>query len=470
MLLLIAVLSACAQVPQAPRIEKDAAVASVNVRLLAQQVEAESRHGRLTRPEREALIRRIGEQGSAALVQMHLGAMARFGDVNLHAGNDARLLIDGPATFAAMFASIERARQTIVLESYIIEDADVAQRLAVLLAKKRAEGVRVAVMYDAVGSIGTEEKFFEGLRGNGIAVCAFNPLSPLKQRRYADITHRDHRKILVVDREVGFTGGINISAAYSRSPSGSFGRSRPKALPPGTAAENARGWRDTQIQIRGPASGALDDLFREAWAQQACADPIADPAPRRAVAGTPGAHVLRVVPASPDDKVNRIYELLLTAIDVSQRSVHLTMAYFAPGDDMLEVLCDAALRGVDVQLLLPSKSDFAPVLHAGRSYYERLLAAGVKVHELQDAVLHAKTAVIDGVVSTVGSSNMDWRSFSSNNEVNVVVMGADFGDTMDALFRRDLAASVPIDLVTWRQRPLWQRSAEWLARRFESWW
>ena len=137
---------------------------------------------------------------------------------------------------------------------------------------------------------------------------------------------------------------------------------------------------------------------------------------------------------------------------------------------MVDALCDAAERGVDVQLVLPAQSDFSPVLHAGRSYYSRLLGASVKIHELQDATLHAKTAVIDGVLSTVGSSNMDWRSFVSNSEVNAVVFGEDFGAAMARMFRTDVDNASPITLAAWRARPLWQQGQEWLARWLERFW
>jgi cardiolipin synthase len=180
--------------------------------------------------------------------------------------------------------------------------------------------------------------------------------------------------------------------------------------------------------------------------------------------------MVRIVASSPDDDASRIYAMLLTAIDASQRSVYMTMAYFAPGEEMIDALCDAAGRGVDVQLVLPSKSDFSPVLHAGRSYYQRLLEAGVKIYELQDAVLHAKTAVIDGVVSTVGSSNLDWRSFTSNDEVNAVVFGEDFGDAMTRMFRQDQANSRRVTPEAWAERPLLQRTKETFARLLERLW
>ncbi|MBL8467281.1 phospholipase D-like domain-containing protein [Methyloversatilis discipulorum] len=414
--------------------------------------------GRLDREQRMRLLERIGREGGASPLKRQLAAMAGFGDVDLYAGNAARLLIDGPATFDAMFSSIARARSSILLESYIIDDAKIAQDLAALLIRKRAEGVSVALIHDAVGSIGTPGDYFDTLRAAGVAVCEFNPLSPLRKRRYQDITHRDHRKILVVDREVAYTGGVNISAVYS---SGSFGRT--------ARAPEQNGWRDTQIELRGPAAAALDDLVRDTWRSQHCEPALPEPAGSAADKAA-GPHTVRIVPSSPEDGQSRIYTMLLTAIDAASRSVHLTMAYFAPGQDMVDALADAARRGVDVQLVLPSVSDFSPVLHAGRSYYQELLDAGVHIHELQDAVLHSKTAVIDGVLSTVGSSNMDWRSFVANNEVNAVVFGEDFGDAMTRMFERDVAASQTVDAQTWRRRPLWPRLQERAARLFERWW
>jgi cardiolipin synthase len=161
---------------------------------------------------------------------------------------------------------------------------------------------------------------------------------------------------------------------------------------------------------------------------------------------------------------NRIYAALLAAIDASRRSVHLTMAYFAPGADMVRALADAARRRVEVVLVLPGRSDFSLVLHAGRSYYDELLAAGVRIHEMDDAMMHAKTAVIDGVFATVGSSNMDWRSWVDNSEVNVIVLGDDFARELEAQFERDLAASRPVTLEAWRRRGVGPRFMEFVGR------
>lgn len=450
-----------------PRADMPPPPATTSSSAVARQLTVQSHRGRLGPEARAAMLQRVGEQGKASLMQRHLAAMASVGPVQLHAGNEAKLLIDGPATFAAMFQAIERARSTVLLESYIVEHAPIAQKLAALLKRKREQGVQVAMLYDALGSRGTDRDYFDGLAAAGIAVCSFNPVGPSARPGYWDIMHRDHRKILVVDRETSFTGGINISAVYSL---GSFSRRSPAAAPAASAASAPadEGWRDTQILLRGSAAVALEDLLRETWRQQGCRGVL--PPPAGAGAGPVGEQLVRIVPSTPDDEYNQIYAMLLSAIDASQRSVHLTMAYFAPGRDMVDALCEAAQRGVDVQLILPSISDFTPVLYAGRSYYTRLLKAGVKIHELQDAVLHAKTAVIDGVVSTVGSSNLDWRSFTGNNEVNAVVIGEDFGGAMTRMFERDLQDSQSIEPAAWARRPLWHRLRETAARLFERWW
>lgn len=456
-----ALLAGCAAAPTAPRTDPELAATALptSARQVARHVAVHGHRGRLTRAEREALLARLAAQGSGSLLQRHLAAQATYGEIDLTASNDATLLVDGPATFAAMFGAIEQARTSVLIESYIIDDAEVAQRLAGLLVAKRAAGLEVAVIYDDVGSFATPSAYFDRLRAAGVAVCAFNPVNPLRRPRYWNITHRDHRKIAVIDRAIAYTGGINISAVYS---AGSLGSGR---VPAGVDG----GWRDTQIELRGPAAAQLDDLVRDTWARQGCEPPLATPAPEAPMPAA-GRDVVQLIPATPDDEFNRIYAMLLTAIDTSRRSVHLTMAYFAPGQDMVDTLADAARRGVDVQLILPSVSDIRPVLYAGQSYYDRLLSAGVRIHELQDAVLHAKTAVIDGVLSTVGSSNLDWRSLSANNEINAVVYGENFGDAMERVFAQDVQASHEVLLADWRQRGVWRRLRERAARAFEALW
>jgi cardiolipin synthase len=206
-------------------------------------------------------------------------------------------------------------------------------------------------------------------------------------------------------------------------------------------------------------------LFRTTWATQGCPGSLPPgPPPQQAA---PGQRVVKLVAGDPGQGANPTYTALMAAIDAAQRSVHLTMGYFAPGPDMVQALADAARRGVDVSLVLPGRSDVMLVLHAARSYYGQLLEAGVQVHEMQHSVMHAKTAVIDGVLSSVGSSNLDWRSIPSNNEIDVMVLGDDFGRQLEDQFRRDLTVATAIDPGAWQQRGLGRRLLEGFGRLIE---
>ena len=366
-------------------------------------------------------------------------------------GNKVTLLQDGPATYAAMFAAIERAVDNINLESYILEDDEVGRQFADLLLAKQARGVQVNLLYDSFGSIQTPRAFFDRLVAGGIAVLEFNPVNPLNLRLPWAPNHRDHRKLLVVDGRTAFVGGINISSVYS---SGSISRR------PGRAAKGA--WRDTHVQLEGPVVAELQRFFMASWAKQrgsAIAARDYFPALK-----AEGRDIVRAIGSTPDDPYSQIYLTLLAAIANAEREVWLTIAYFVPDPRLLKALTDAAARGVDVKMVLPGRTDSAMVYHAGRSHYGALLAAGVKVYERGGALLHSKTAVIDGVWSTVGSTNLDWRSFLDNDEINAVILGRDFGLRMQQMFAADLAASTPVLSGEWEKRTLMLRFREWLAR------
>lgn len=456
-------LAGCGSLP--PRADQLPEFATPSRAALARQLVVHAPGGRLHSAQRRQLLAKLDAEGPSDLLKRQLAGMAQVAAeqderVVLHAENAAKLLVDGPQTFKAMFAALEGARESILLESYIIDDAELAKQFADALIRKSRSGVRTYVIYDAVGSIGTSKAYFDALRSQGVQVCEYNPLNPLKRPGYWNIVQRDHRKILVVDERLAYTGGINISHVYAEgsAPLTSSPRA-PREAPAEGQADS--GWRDTQVELRGPAASALGALVRQTWQDQGCGGVLPPAAPTAAAAGD---KVVQVIPTSPDGRPSAIYRSLLTAIDASRASVHLSMAYFAPGRDMLDALCDAARRQVDVALLLPSVSDFTPVLNAGRSYYGELLECGVHIHELQGALLHAKTAVIDQVWSTVGSSNMDWLSFARNNEVNVVVLGADFARDMEAQFQRDLAASQQLTAQQWARRPVGDRVKQWFSR------
>ena len=367
-------------------------------------------------------------------------------------GNQVTLLQDGAATYAAMFAAIRKARNHINLESYIIEDDAMGQQFADLLLEQQGRGVQVNVIYDSVGAFNTPKAFFERLTSGGVAVLEFNPINPLSAKAQWLVNNRDHRKLLVVDGQTAFIGGINISSVYA---SGSATRPR------GKATGNIAAWRDTDLQVEGPVVGELQKLFIETWEKQR-GKPLADKAYFPALK-VQGKDIVRAIGSTPDAPYSLIYVTLMSAIGNAEKHVYLTNAYFVPDPQLLEALADAARRGVDVKLILPSHSDSDVVFHAGRSHYLALLKAGVRIYERQGALLHSKTALIDGVWSCVGSSNLDWRSFLDNDEINVVVLGREFGQQMQAMFAKDLDASVAIDPATWEGRSPMLRVKEWGA-------
>ncbi|MCC6533880.1 MAG: cardiolipin synthase B [Burkholderiales bacterium] len=402
--------------------------------------------------EAAAVIKRLERHTTSELLARHLALVESHVQEPLIVGNRSTLLVDGPQTHAAMFEAMALARYSIELQTYILEAGEIGERLAVLLERKRREGVSVRILYDAVGSMRTPVEFFDRLKASGIAACAFNPVKATGANASLTINNRDHRKILVVDRRLAFTGGINISSVYS---SGSFGGSRPPADPGET------GWRDTHIQLEGPVVDGMQALFESAWRSQQCpVVPTAKaPAPSRA-----GSETMRVIAQDPAAERNEVYIEVLSALAHSEHKAWLTFGYFVPDPQTVAAIKQAAMRGVDIRLLVPSQSDVWLTLYAGRSHYADLLAAGVRIFERRDAVLHAKTAVIDGVWSTVGTSNLDWRSFVHNFEVNIVILGADMANQLEALFRRDLAASEEITAQAWASRGLGSRLKETFAR------
>lgn len=369
----------------------------------------------------------------------------------LIAGNKVTLLFDGPSSIGAMMRAVAEARDTINLETYLFDRDPMGDAFADLLILKQREGVQVSIIYDCVGTLGTPQHFFDRMKEAGIRLLPFHPVNPFHKLGHWRINNRDHRKILVVDGKVAFTGGVNITAAYS---SKSLFRSVNK-----TPA--SIGWRDTHLQIEGPAVKALQVLFLENWASQDEGGlPDLDYFPGLSSAGE---EVIRVIASRPGG-IPEIFKAYYMAILGAQKSIHMTAAYFVPDTQILGALLDAARRGVDVKIILPSVSDSSMVFQAGHSFYRQMLEGGIHVYELNTAVLHAKTAVIDGNWSTVGSANMDMRSFLHNKEVNVVVLGDDFGREMGSAFAEDLKDSTEITLESWKRRPFGNRCREWFAR------
>jgi cardiolipin synthase len=371
-------------------------------------------------------------------------------------GNKVTLLADGKAAYAAMFTAIRNARDHINLESYIIEDDETGRAFAALLLQKQAEGVQVNIIYDSLGSMNTPAAFFQRLQDGGIQVAEFNPLNPLNAREKWGLTHRDHRKILILDGKIAIIGGINISKVYSSSP-----------LKRKHREKSPIHWRDTDIRIEGPAVAELQKLFLDTWKKQKGSNP-ADrtyfPAQKEQ-----GKALVRIVGSTPGES-NRIpFIVYVSAISFAAHSIHMTNSYFIPDKQTVTALTTAAERGVDVKIILPGVTDSQLALHAQRHHYSELLKSGVKIYEHSTALLHAKTAVIDRVWSTVGSTNMDYLSLLNNDEVNAVILNHEFAGEMEKMFVSDLANSRQIRWEEWKERPYLPRIREWCINLFNRW-
>ena len=418
----------------------------------------EGARGPLSRQEAAAVLKKLQGQGKAPdILARHIALEEAVVGRPLVTGNHVRLLEDGPATYRAMTAAIRAARDHINLETYIFDGDDVGQKFADLLMAKQAEGVQVNLIYDSVGALKTPKEFFQRLKDSGIRVLEFNPVNPLTARRGWQINRRHHRKLLVVDGRIAFVGGINISDVYSGGSSAGHVRADGKSM----------NWRDTHASIEGPVVAEFQRLFLEIW-RKGAGEPLPDgdyfPGLKPA-----GDDVVRAVASEAEDPVSPIYATFVSAVESAEEHIHITVAYFVPDAQSLRALKDAAQRGVQVRIILPSHTDFWAVLHAGRSHYTELLEAGVRIYERRGALLHSKTVLIDGVWSSVGSTNWDPRSFLHNNELNAVVLGRRFAGQMQAMFDKDLRNSDAVDLDRWRRRPVLDRIKESFARMWEYW-
>ncbi|ALK96494.1 cardiolipin synthase [Massilia sp. WF1] len=415
--------------------------------------------GRLAPKQVSALVSKRWSNATADLKSLAVLEEQATG-VPLIAGNKVMLLFDGPATMREMMAAARAATNSINLETYIFDQDQVGNEFADVLIEKQRQGVQVNIMVDAVGAIATPAAFFDRMRAAGIRVLIFNPVNPAKAKGNWDLNNRNHRKLMVVDGRIAFTGGINISSTYANS---SLFRSHHK---PDNVDGSKVGWRDTHVKIEGPAVAPLQWSFVDLWVQQEGGElPKAEYFPTLTPAGD---KLIRVLAGNPEGDSD-IYKALVVAITEAKKSIHITSAYFVPDQQIVDALADAAGRGVDVRLVLPGVSDHSLIRYAGQGFYDQLLKAGVKIFELQVAVLHAKTAVIDSGWSTIGSANIDRRSFLHNYELNVVVMDPAFGRDMESAFSDDLRTSKEVTLEQWRHRPWMDRIREWMARLGEYW-
>jgi len=351
---------------------------------------------------------------------------------SLCAGNIVELLSGGEQSFPAMLAAIENARSHILLEIYTFGDDPIGHKFRNVLENKAKEGVKIFLIYDALGSLSSSGGFFEHMARAGINVVEYHPLVPWKP--HWNWFRRNHRKLLVIDGRTAFVGGQNLSEDD------------------GPRSWGGRGWRDTQAQLSGPIVKEISALFWEDWTRYGktitylpARDDLAAPAGGNAVS-------VSVVSSSGLRNRRSIRRSYKYAISKAQKYIYITNAYFLPGRTIYRRLIKAAQRGVRVVIITPSQTDHPYVRWASWALYPALLKFGIEIYEWQTSVLHSKTAVIDGVWSSVGSHNLDHRSLHYNLEINVNILGAEFGHAMKRMFEDDLRTSKRITLEECRRQ------------------
>jgi cardiolipin synthase A/B len=411
-----------------------------------------------TAPDVDELVS-PGQTDQPDPLQAQYALQAAMRDSPLVFGNSTTLLKSAHDALSAMFVALRKARSSINMEYFILDDVGFdGLRLSDVLLSRLRDGVTVNLIYDAYGSRATPGTFFDTLRQAGAHIIEFNPLDPFASRIGWSPNDRDHRKIMVIDGRVAFTGGINFDRVYENAKSAGL---------PADGDTSRAFWRDIAIRIDGPAVAELQKLFFGTWRAQK--GPEVDPARYFPNLPRTGVQTIRIIGSSPGNLRPLYYVSLIEAIRLARSRVWLSSGYFVPPHQERETLYNAARAGIDVRLVLPGHSDVEDAVFAARASYGDLLEAGAKIWEVQDAVLHSKVAVIDGVWTAIGSSNLDRRSVVFNNEVDAIILGRDTASQAETLIQGYVGDAREVTLAAWRNRPFSERLEELEARIWQYW-
>jgi len=409
------------------------------------------------RLERKKLKRSISRQAVREVLAAHVALAAEhdeehqqlarvgmgLGEASPLRAEDVDLYFDGDAAYKAILDAVRGAKHHIHIEYYIWEPDTIGTELRDALIERAKAGVQVRMLVDGTGSNNLKKAWFAPLHEAKCEVALFNPIR-LRSLRVRRPDFRTHRKIVVCDGTIGFTGGMNITDFHSESRSKEF-------------------WRDTHMRVTGPAVWALQRLFTEDWsfaAGQLCPiDEVTFPQPT-----TEGEHLVQILGSGPDSSAFAIHKAFFTAINQCTDRLWLTTPYFVPDESLLMAIVSAALRDVDVRLIVPKKGDSRLVDLAARSYFPELLEAGVRIYEYETRFIHAKTMVCDGDVAVVGTANLDNRSFRLNFEVAAIVFGERANRTLAGAFTRDLHDSREVTRFDLSKLSLARRFGEASAR------
>lgn len=363
----------------------------------------------------------------------------------LYVNNGVRLFTTGKDFFDSMFAEVEKARKYVHVEFYIFNSDTIGTKFIEILKRKAKEGVKVRVIIDDVGSWLMRKSSVREMRAAGIEIYCF--LKVGLPAINSKVNYRNHRKIVVIDGDVGYTGGMNVADRY-------------------VEGSKWGAWRDTHLRIEGEAVHGLQRVFLSDWyfvsRSLLSDDPLYYPTPD----SPSGNSLVQVVSSSPDSEWESIMQTFFMAIAQARNYIYLQTPYFLPNQTIVNALQCAALGGVDVRIIIPRHSDASFALKSSMTYIDEMLNAGVKVYFFEEGFIHSKTIVIDDNLSTVGSANMDFRSFEQNFEINTWIYDPEFAQTMKNIFLADLEKSSQINLEEWRNRPRLEKFGESWARLF----
>ncbi|MGB3150908.1 MAG: cardiolipin synthase [Maribacter sp.] len=359
--------------------------------------------------------------------------------------NRLQLLKDGKNTFEAIFNALENAKTQIHLQYYIFEEGELANRLLALFERKIAEGVKVRMIYDGIGSFSLSKSYLKKLTAMKVEVY---PFLPFKFGRFlSSLNYRNHRKIIVVDGQIAFTGGINISDKYLKGD------------------PTLGNWHDMHLKMEGPSANHLDYLFAMDWflVSQKNIGPIL---PLESAVNTSFNQLVQLVSGGPDDDFPALEQAYFTIINKAKKYLYITNPYVIPGPAIMQALQTAALGGVDVRLMVSENADNKIVSWSVQSYFEALLKSGIKIYLFPDGFLHSKIIVSDDGVSTIGTANLDDRSFEQNYEVNAIVYDKAFARSLKADFLQDANVSRIISYQEYLERPWMKKLKEGFGKVF----
>ncbi|MEP6904842.1 MAG: phospholipase D-like domain-containing protein [Gemmatimonadales bacterium] len=368
-----------------------------------------------------------------------------FTGTHIEPGNNVQVLLNGDGTYPFLWKDIASAKRTVTVELYYSQPGAVADSIAKYLEERARAHVRVLVLLDAFGSQPLKPEWIAGLKKAGVE---FAWLRPLRWYSLHKATQRSHVRAIVVDGRVGYTGGFGLADYW---------------LGDGRHEDQ---WRETSVRFEGPSVAALQAAFASAWAEgtgELITGDMFFPAAAFADGGSVNAGLLHSIPSIGSTSAERFLALSVTG---ARKTLYITNSYFVPNDDFSNLLIKAAHHGVDVRVLtVSSKTDVKTTWYAGRALYEKLLSEGVRIYEYQPTMMHAKTIVVDGLFSAIGSMNFDNRSLAFNNESQLLSLDSGVGQRMDSVFMDDIKYSEEMKLDTFRQRPWTGKVLEWGAQK-----